>query len=87
MSSGVALHLDGVPVVISPYLPPDAVMPRDGKIYAGSQAALDRALAEANKWVSLRTHPPTMMNRETGELIELEEQPEQRCPGCGGWHG
>ena len=28
------------------------------------------------RWVILRTHPPTAMHRETGELIDLPELPE-----------
>jgi hypothetical protein len=39
------------------------------------------------QWVILRTHPPTAMNRETGELIDLPEPPEERCPVCRRWHG
>jgi hypothetical protein len=84
--SGVVLP-DGVPVVISPYLPPLEVRTIDGKIYAGSQAAIERVVAEANRWVLLRTVPPTAMNRETGELIDLPEPPAERCRLCGGWHG
>lgn len=87
MSWSGVMPLDGVPVVISPYLAPLEVREIDGKIYAGSKVALEVAVAEANRWVFLRTHPPTVMNRETGELIDLPEPPEERCPVCRRWHG
>lgn len=77
----------GVEVIITPFLRPLEIKPFDGKIYAGSQAAVDAAVAEANRWVFLRTRPPTAMNRETGELTDLPEPPEVRCGRCGGWHG
>lgn len=38
-------------------------------------------------WVILRTHPPTAMNGDTAELIELPAPPEERCPVCRRWHG
>jgi hypothetical protein len=84
---GGAIFDGSVEVIISPYLRPLEIKPFDGKIYAGSQAAIDLALAQANKWVLLRTVPPTAMNRETGELVDLEAEPEVRCGRCGGWHG
>lgn len=86
--SGTAFLPDGVEVLISPFLPRHEVrVGPDGKVYAGSREAIERTVAEANRWIYLRTHPPSAMNRETGELIDLPEPPEERCRRCGDWHG
>lgn len=68
---------------MSSVLLPDAEALKGLPSYARAavQQLLDETVA---RWVFLRTHPPTAMNRDTGELIDL---PEERCPVCRRWHG
>lgn len=85
----VTLGAGEMPVVIDRMLPPDWVVRIDGQIHVGSMAAVERLVAEMGRWVVLRTVPPTLMHRETGELVALEGEADHppRCERCGVRHG
>lgn len=75
-------------VIVDETMAAGAVRIADGKIYAHSIEALQEAVKkETEAYVVVRTTPPFLMHRVTGETVELPEPPEgHRCGHCGRWH-
>jgi hypothetical protein len=63
----------GMPVVFDQRMPEGAVIRIGDQVHAHSEAALQRALAEANEWVLLDLRPYAFMNRTTGQLFDLPD--------------
>lgn len=91
MNDAFAKVLKGEAVVVVDRTMGDRVQVEGGKVYAGSVSAFEREMAVvlAADWVALRTVPPTLMHRQTGELIDVPETPSTvpgRCGICGVRH-
>lgn len=73
----------GISVVINASLGRDAILRVGEELHAGSHEAAQRLAVD---WYLVCTSPMCLVNRETGEMVELPEVPVGRCAKCGVRH-
>lgn len=70
------MNLSDVPVVFDERLRHGEVIPLFSKVYAHCKECLQEKVDECNRrYAIVRTDPPCLLNKETGELEEMPEDP------------